>query len=284
MRKLYLHAAALFAAFFFTAPSMTARADTIWEPFGDFYEEHCQECEPVSENFLTNGRLGYITVYESPLSSKEAAKIKNGKIVYIGCTFTDKKGNIWGAVDLWGYEPEEGEALLEEAGSGWALMEDFAEIYNESDFCKEHGSEFQEYGGELDSYEIQDTVQLWTYPGSEMLQDTLSAYFNEEEAPSYEYLYTDADGLRWTYIPYYYGAKGWVCVDDPENAVLTTSYGPGVKEQELYSAAALDGEQQIILKNPADANTKIAAAAVAAVVAVTAVLIAVIFGKKKGKR
>lgn len=284
MRKNYLSLLIFFVAMFMIFPSLTARADAIWEPFGDFYEQHWEECEPINESYLTNGEEGFVTVYESPLSGKEVAKIKNGKAVYIGCVWNDRKGNLWGAVDLHSFKQEEGETVREEVYNGWAPMENFAEIYNEGDFRAEHRNEFKEYAGELDDYEIKNEIMIWTYPGSEELPSTLPEYWNENEVPAYEYLYTDRDGLRWTYIGYYYGMKGWVCVDDPENENLKTSYGPGKKEQELYPVNTPDGELQMTLKNPADGSLKAVLIAVAAVVLVTVILIPVIFGKKRGKR
>ena len=108
MRKNYLSLLIFFVAMFMIFPSLTARADTIWEPFGDFYEQHWEECEPINESYLTNSEEGFVTVYESPLSGKEVAKIKNGKAVYVGCVWNDRKGNLWGAVDLHSFKQEEG--------------------------------------------------------------------------------------------------------------------------------------------------------------------------------
>ncbi len=284
MRKRYLPMLIFIIGVLAIYPSLTSRADAIWEPFGDFYEQHWEECETSNESYLTNSKEGFVTVYESPLSGKEVAKIKNGKAVYIGCVWKDQKGKLWGAVDLSGFEQEEGEIVDKEAGSGWALMENFAEIYNEGDFRAEHRNEFKKYAGELDDYEIKNEIMIWTYPGSEELRNTISEYWDENEVPAYEYLYTDEGGLRWTYIGYYYGMKGWVCVDDPENRNLKTSYGPGEKKQELYPVKTPDGELHVTLKNPADGSLKIVVIAVAAVVLVTVILIPVIFGKKRGKR
>ena len=160
MRKNYLSLLIFFVAMFMIFPSLTARADTIWEPFGDFYEQHWEECEPINESYLTNSEEGFVTVYESPLSGKEVAKIKNGKAVYVGCVWNDRKGNLWGAVDLHSFKQEEGEAVSEEVYNGWAPMENFAEIYNEGDFRAEHRNEFKEYAGELDDYEIKNEIMI----------------------------------------------------------------------------------------------------------------------------
>lgn len=283
MKRLYRWIAAAFGVVFFLwMPAVTAYADAIWEPYGDFYENHYQECKIVAETYLSNGKEGYVTLYQDPVSSQVIGKIKNGKNMYIGCIWKDKKGKVWGAVALWSFELEEGESLTADADNGWVLMADMAEIYHEDDFRKDHDIEFEEYRGELDDYEIQDTMYMWTYPGSGIISQEMSDYFGGGDVPVYEYLYTDADGRRWTRINYYYGIRNcWVCIDDPENGNLTTSYGPGEITQELYPVQAPESGSQTVVMNTREEIVEIAVVSVVAVVAVTAVLIAVIFRKKK---
>lgn len=286
MKKWYWQMIPVFAALLIIVmPVMPVYADAIWEPYGDFYEQHYKECETVAKNYRINSKEGYVTIYESPVSSREVAKMMNGKTVYVGCSFQDKKGNVWAAVELGYHELSEGESLLDGISSGWLLMEELTEIYGEGNFTSEYMDEFSEYTGELDSYEIKNALIMWEYPGSGIVSDELSAYFNEGEPPFYEYIYTDSDGLRWTRINYYYGIRScWVCIDEPENENLTTSYGPGVIEKELYPAQVPDGELKTVMDDSYDGNIKLAAALVAAVAVITAVLIAVIFGRKKGKK
>lgn len=283
MKKLYLRAAAaLIAVSFLWIPAVTAYADAIWEPFGDFYMEHYNECRIVAETYLTNGQEGYVTVYEDPASFRVAAIIKNGKSLYVGCSWKDKKGHVWGGVDLWGFEPEEDESLEKDMRSGWVLMNDMAELYHEGDFQREHSSEFEEYGGELDDYKIQNTMYMWTYPGSGSISGEISNYFSEGDVPDYEFLYTDADGYRWTRINYYYGIRNcWICIDEPENKDLTVSYEPGIISQKLYPAKTPGPEAGTHLIHTSKGIMTIAIVSVAAVVVLTAVLIAVIFRKKK---
>jgi len=285
MRKGYLAIAAVLAIVMVLLPEIPALADAIWALYGDFYEEHYQECEVVNESYLVNSKEGYVVIYESPVSSEEVAMIKNGKALHIGCTWKDEKGRVWAAANLYGFEPDEEESLAGDISSGWLFMEELSPIYNEGDFMKEHRSSLKEYQGELDQYEIQNGIVTWAYPGSGTQKDIISEYFNEGEVPDYEYLYTDPDGLRWTRINYYYGFKKcWVCVDDPENEDLSVSYGPGVTEQELYPAKTPVKGSSSAVTGHADKERKTAAILVAGVVVITAVLITLIFGKKKGKK
>lgn len=264
-------------------PAATAHADAIWEPYSDFYEEHYEECEIAAEDYLSNGQEGYVILYESPESSRVVARVKNGKKLYIGCTWKDREGNEWGAAAFFGFAPEDGEILVKDPSSGWVLMEDMAAIYNEGDFQMDHRSEFKEYGGELDDYEIQDTMYFWTYPGSGVIDDELSSYFSEGEVPAYEHLYTDPDGLRWTRINYYYGIRNcWVCIDDPENRNLTVNYDPGSIPAVLHPARNPEEAGGEDVTDISEEILPITVVSVIAVVAVTAILIAVIFKRKGG--
>lgn len=267
----------------FCTQSISAYADLIWEPEGDFYSRHYDECEYVGKSYRTNGREGYVTVYEEPGSAKEVAKIKNGKSFYIGFSYEDNEGITWAVVDLWGYEPEADESLKENCKDGWVAMENLAKIYGEGDFRAEHSDEFQEYGGEMDDYEIENSLIFWTYPGSGVVHDEMTADFPAEGKPDYQYIYTDADGFRWSYVGYYYGCRGWICVDDAENENLMTSYAPGEIKQKLYPAKAPEETQQENVLNSAGGEVGIAVISVLAVMLITAALIVLIFGKKKDK-
>lgn len=271
------------AVLIFCTQSVSAYADLIWEPSGDFYSKHYDECEYVGKSYMTNGREGYVTVYEEPGSAEEIAEIKNGKSFYVGFSYKDNKGITWAVVDLGGYEPEEDETLAENFRDGWVPMENLAKNYGEDDFRAEHSDKFQEYQGEMEDYEIESRLIFWTYPGSGVICSEMTADFGAEGKPDYQYIYTDADGLRWTYVGYYYGCRGWICVDDSENSELTVSYEPGKMKQELYPAAAPEGELQTKALNPAGRETGIAVISVLAVMIITAVLIMLLFGKKRDK-
>lgn len=257
------------------------RADVIWEPYeDDFYSEHYEECEHISADYLTNGKEGYVTAYKAPDSSKEVAKIMNGKAFSVSFAWQDKEGNTWGIIELNLFKPEEGESRAEDADFGWIPMTDMAKIYNGEDFFREHEAEFGQYQGELDDYKVQDKLIVWEYPGSEKIKSLVYGQMLENDIPAYEHLYTDADGNRWTYIGYYYGShRGWICMDHPEAEELSVSYEIGETEEELYRAQ-VPGEG---LGGTDVPGVGLAAGLVGGVVAVTMGLIAVLFGKKKSK-
>lgn len=265
--------------------TLKVQADVLWEPLNDFYEKHAQECETVATTYLANGEEGYITLYKSPQSDKKVAALMNGRAYYVGFTWTDSRGEVWAVVDFG--EPTEGERVLSrEYSDGWVPMRELAELYHEADFREEHAGELLEYQGELHGYEIQKTMQLWEYPGS---SPTEVIYHFLDDEPNYEYLYTDPDGRRWTRISYYYGYKGWVCVDDPEETSLDIGYDPGhIEGQHLYPAKA-PGEDALKW-NPQNGSQSaprrglfLAVVPVGVLVVITAALIAVIFRKERKK-
>lgn len=263
---------------FWTAVSFTAYADVIWEPSGEFYMDHPDECEYDGRDYQTNGKEGFVVVYEEPGSSKEVARIKNGKRFYVGFTYRGS-GVTWAALNLWGYEPEAEESLEDDVRDGWVVFDNLAKVYMEEDFRAEHAGEFADYQGELDGYEIKKELIFWDYPGSGRIVCWIEEYFNEGDAPVYQNLYTDQDKNRWTYVGYYYGDRGWVCVDDPESRELSLSYGPGEIDQKLYPASKPEGEVTPPGRGFDGMAVKLAVAAVLLVVVTTALLIAVLFRK-----
>ncbi len=262
---------------FWASVSFTASADVIWEPSGDFYMDNLDECEYDGRDYLTNGKEGFVVVYEKPGDSKEVARIKNGKRFYVGFTYKGRGGVTWAVLNLWGYEPEAEESLKPDVRDGWVVFENLAQVYMEEDFRAEHESGFADYQGELDGYEIKKELIFWDYPGSGRITGRVEEYFSGGDSPVYQDLYTDPDGNRWTYVGYYYGEEGWVCVDDPENGELSLSYGPGAIDRELYPAKKPEGEVMPPKTNAAVMAS--AGAAVLLVVVVTALLIAVLFRK-----
>ena len=265
-----------------TGQSLPVRADVIWEPYeDDFYSKHYEECEHVSDSYLTNGEEGYVTVYLSPESSKEVAKIMNGKSFNVSFTWQDKEGKVWGIIELGNYEEGAGEKVAKGEDFGWVSIDQMAKVYDNGDFLIEHQAELEEYGGELDDYKVQEKMVIWTYPGSGKIKCELFQQIFDDDIPGYDHLYTDENGNRWTYLGYYYvSVKGWVCIDNPESEEIILSREPKETEEEL-----------ILPKEPEEGlssggmsvvpGLKLAAGLVAGVVALTAGLIALLFGKKK---
>lgn len=258
---------------------LEAMADVIWEPYeDDFYSTHYEECVHRSGNFLTNGESGYVTVFQSPESDREVAKIMNGESFSISFTWQDESGMDWGIVELSHYEPKEGESLAKGTDFGWVPMKDMSKIYDGNDFLLEYKDEFAEYGGELDDYKVEEQMIVWSYPGSEKVKTRLVSAIFDNGIPDYEYLYTDEDGNRWTFIGYYYGSvRGWVCVDYPEEESIVIHYEPEETDDEMIPAKEPD---ERLNEGESIPGLKLAAGLVTGVVAVTAGLIALLFGKR----
>lgn len=262
---------------------LKVRADVIWEPYeDDFYSTHYEECVHRTGAFLTNGEEGYVTVYQSPESTKEVAKIMNGESFPVSFTWQDKEGMDWGIIELVNYEPKDGEIVDKEADFGWVSMEQMSKVYDGNDFLREYEEEFEEYGGELDDYTVKEQLVVWSYPGSGKVIAGLFPQMFENDVPDYEHLYTDEDGNRWTFIGYYYGSvRGWVCIDYPEEEDIVISYEPEETDEEIIKAQMPEEE---LYEGEGIPGLKLAAGLVAGVVAVTAGLIAVLFGKKSKKQ
>ena len=157
-------------------------------------------------------------------------------------------------------------------------MTDMAKVYSSGDFKQEHQDEFGEYQGELDEYVIEEGIVLWDYPGGKSSPNKLLSYLNDEP-PMYDYLYTDPDGNRWTYIGYYYGYRNvWVCIDAPEEEQIEIHYETEETEEELHPAKA---PEEGLSNGSGVPGLKLAAGLVAIVVGGTAGLIGFLFGKRK---
>lgn len=203
---------ALLAALMLLAALATpAFADVIWEPEGNgFYQSHSGECSYHDRSYLANGEKGYVTVRTAPDSLSEVVNLSNGATFFVSHTWTDGDGVRWGVgypAGQWGQE-------------GWVRLSDMACIYDYRDFAEEHEAELQAYDGSGDEL---DRVVLYSYPGGR------AGFVLEESqgympfAESFQYLYTDENGLRWTFVGYYMGHQdSWVCIDDPLNEHLGT--------------------------------------------------------------
>ncbi len=189
-----------------------AFADIIWEPFGNsFYKSHSHECSYHDRSYLANGEKGYVTVRTAPDSMTEVVNIANGTRFFVVHVWTDEDGTPWGV----GYPS----GMFD--SEGWVKLSDMAMIYDYISFEEDHGSEFKEYDGSGDHL---TEAYVYAYPGGvcsskKMEQGSGDYRFTE----GFKNLYTDENGLRWTFIGYYMGHRdGWVCIDDPLNENLGT--------------------------------------------------------------
>ena len=265
--------ALLLALVMAAALAAPALADVMWEPYGNsFYESHRDECTYVSRGYLANGQEGYITLRSAPDSLVEVSNLANGERLYVGMTWQAKDGSEW-AVGEYSVQNEAGDRTWY---TGWVPLSELALIYDYIAFEEDHGAEFQEYDGSGDKL---TEVCLYSYPGG-VYSYTLEE--NRDYQPfseAFQHLYTDENGLHWTFVGYYMGRNNaWVCLDDPMNEKL------GADTPRTVGQVRGTGEE---IAEPADsvpaAKTYmiwlIPAILVAAVAVVTAVLV-----RKKNKK
>ena len=207
-RKIF---ALLTAVILLAAMITPAFADIIWEPYGNsFYQIHSDECSYHDRAYIANGEKGYVTVKTAPDSLAEVVNLANGTRFFVVHVWEDKDGTQWGV----GYPA----GMFD--SEGWVKLSDMAMIYDHISFNEDYSSEFAEYDGSGDHL---TEVYVYSYPGgvcgSKMEQGGGSYTFAE----AFNHLYTDENGLRWTFIGYYMGHRdGWVCIDDPLNENLGT--------------------------------------------------------------
>lgn len=285
----------LLAAVMLMVLSAPAVADVMWEPYGNsFYESHREEMEYVDRGYLANGQDGYITIKAAPDSLVEVANLPNGTYFNVGMTWQGKDGTLW-AVGYHIYQTESGWNEY----MGWVPMSELALIYDYKEFASDHSGEFEAYDGSGDDL---TEVCLYSYPGGTYKYNLKESKDYMPFAESFEHLYTDENGLRWTYVGYYMGRNNaWVCIDDPLNETLGTagylSVGqvrsgadvvppakelPQTGEKAPSADPSEDGEELIPpAKDIPAARTWVVWAIPAALIAVVAVATAVLIRKKR---
>lgn len=206
----------LLAAVLLLVMCVPVSADVMWEPYeNSFYMSHAQEMTTVDRGYLTNGDKGYITLRSAPDSLLETANLPNGVSFRVGMTWQDGDGEVWAV----GYRIVSTESGWEEY-VGWVPMGDLALIYDYQEFSADHSGEFEAYDGSGDDL---TEVCLYSYPNG-LYVGNLEEYkdymaFSE----TFRDLYTDENGLHWSFVGYYMGRQNaWVCLDDPLNQDLGT--------------------------------------------------------------
>lgn len=183
-----------------------AFADVLWMPRENVSYDYDKVLNRV---FFTNGGDGYVTVYTAPGSMSKVTNLANGTRFCVVYTREEKDGSLWGL----------GYGGVSDVAEGWVPLADMALIYDHISFEEDHGQEFQKYDGSGDGLTEACT---YSYPGGVRISNVKSmdggAYTLAE---GFRNLYTDENGLRWSYIGYYYGLRNfWVCIDDPMNENL----------------------------------------------------------------
>lgn len=263
-RKLSVLMLAVVMAAALVAPAF---ADVMWEPYdNDFYETHREECTNENRSYLANGADGYVTLKTAPDSLTEAVNVANGNSLYVGYIWQRNGSDRWAVCDY---------SVLDENGSwtwysGWVPLSDLALIYDYIAFEEDHGTEFQQYDGSGDGL---TEVCLYSYPGGAYWENLTESEGYMAFADSFQYLYTDENGRRWTFVGYYLGRRNaWVCLDDPLNGELgvdgcrTVAQVRGAEETLTPAAESVPAAKTAVL-------WVIPAVLVVAVTAVTAVLV-----------
>ena len=230
---------ALLTAMLLVVTSVTpAFADIIWEPYGNsFYESHSDECSYHDRGYLANGEKGYVTVRTAPDSLAEVVNLANGSRFFVVHVWEDKDGTQWGV----GYPSGQWDK------EGWVKLSEMAMIYDYICFNEDHGSEFEEYDGSGD--DLQEAC-AYSYPGGVYKTKLKQGGGSYTFAEAFKNLYTDENGLRWTFVGYYYGhIDGWVCIDDPLNEDLGT-------ETYLTVGQVRGGETLIPADQPSDPDVQ----------------------------
>lgn len=196
--KKWIGVLGVFCVFFICV--LPVRADVIWEPRDSFYEGHVSACKYVGRTYTANGPDGKVILYESPVSARKVATWENGYKVYIGFSYEDEKGTLWG---VW----EDGDK------SGWMPMEYMDVVYDNISFAQEYAAEIREQDGTLDERYLDKEIFFWSYPAS----PGRSSMKITDNLPEYHRTYTDSQGHIWGNVGYYYGHKNfWMCLDMPD--------------------------------------------------------------------
>jgi len=282
MKKLTCLLLCVLLVCFTAAPAL---ADVIWEPYEDsFYAKHSGECKSVSSNYIVNSPTDSVTVYESPLSETQKSVFNNGATIYIGYTWTDTAGKVWGVVE---YEDSANgipNSVWYNGDTGWLDMADMVRMYNANDFWTDHETEFTSYN-EPQTIPADKVLLLWTYPGSGETSGSIDYQqwgWKPDDEPTYSTSWTDKSGLQWAYVSYYYACTGWICLSDPNNEnlpVTKRNYNLITAEPTgSPSSAATEAPTQV---SGLSSGLVTVLVLVAAVAAVTTVVIVALCRKKK---
>lgn len=238
------------SAMLLLALAVPAFADVIWIPEDEFFRSH--ECDRVDRPYETAGLDGKVTVFSEP-GGREVSALKNGKQVTIQYTW-EGNGASWGYLSYW-----DGEQTIE----GWIPMDDMTQVYDSQSFFSDYAEEIQETDPvPVDFHE----AVLYSYPNGPVVSTLKEDRDYQSFDELFTQIYTDKEGLRWSYVGYYMGRQSsWICLDDPMNEELDTGIVPAAP-----SAAQLRGSETAAAGPPL---LLIAGVLVAAVVVVTAILL-----------
>lgn len=240
----------LLALFLCLSAAGTVRADVIFEPEDDFYENNRDACQYHNRTYYAQGPDGGVTVYRSPESAAVDQRLENGQPLWIGYIYTDADGIEWGYT-------EQFNGLWE----GWVPMDYLLLKYDHLSFSEEFADRILDTSGEITA--SGDEVRFWNYPGSE---DFVSVPVDEGYPVAYQKLFADDAGREWGYIGYHMGIKSvWVCLDAP-GADYDTLYADHAPQQVTHPIAPETAPDEI---KPAGPGMGVVLAAVCAVAAIS---------------
>lgn len=251
----------------------TVQADVIWEPMDSFYESHRDECEYINRSFTANGPDGKVIVYESPVSSRIVARVKNDTVMFVSFSYKDKDGTEWAVY-------EDGDTNE----TGWMPMDYLTVVYDTISFEEEYSEKIDHaISGELDSAILDHTVYFWDYPGSTGCCEVTVA----EYVPEYSSSFTDEEGRQWVQVNYYMGIKkAWICLDAPD-ADFAALYPQGApkrgEDPEEVQIEKTDSPKVIVPDNSGVKATLILASAIVVLVVIVTAILLIVLKKNKKK-
>ncbi|MBR2717143.1 MAG: hypothetical protein IKD79_05340 [Oscillospiraceae bacterium] len=202
--------------------AVPALADAIWEPTDDFLWEHYDECYRANADYEAQEDA---VIQNSPEDDGQKGLVPAEETVHVMY--------LW---ENWGY-------IDENCGMGWVELTRFRRLFGAEDFAMRFGEEFAEEEGVIALADYEQ-ICVWTYPGSGNICGVMDgeSYSWSERDPYYDTVWTDELGARWCRLDYYYGMRGWICLDDPaaeEYPALFPRYADEIEEpQETEDPAA----------------------------------------------
>lgn len=244
--------------------ALSVSADVVFEPDDNFYTRNADKCVLVERYFVATKTV--YTVNE-PNSDITYGKLNKDDEVYISYTYEDKNGIVWGLISF-------------SDVSGWIPMGYLEVVYDNISFTEEFGDKFVEPDSidELFKANLSNTdpIVFWEYPGSESYWE-FEAWQDSYSDIGFLYLFDDASGATWGYVAYYYGASGWVYIDNPSSTEVTTPLERD--SQNIYYGSVLDDDS--VVEKGGLSTIWIAVTLVCVVCVATGVIILIITKKKK---
>lgn len=183
-------------------------ADILWEPYDNsYYINHTDEMTSIDQCYVVPDGMT-VNIYTAPQNGTLLETLEAGTQVYVGFS-TVVGGETWGV----GYANYKNE--------GWFRLGRLQREYTHADFLTDYADSIVSTEEAISVTELNGTVYTWTWPGSGVVDRTLSfdggnSSYNEGKL-SFSPIYTDPDGGRWGYIGYYMGHCGWAYLDDLTN-------------------------------------------------------------------